>query len=259
MLKKRLIAVLILRDGQVVQSVRFKHTNIIHYDAIHAIECFNKWAVDEIIILNVSRNIESRKQFAEIIGNISTECFVPLTVGGWITDMDYASDLLRKGADKLCINTICLTDPNLVGRLSKRYGQQCIVASMDVKLNESGNTTVFVNRGHTDTGVAPVAWASRAADLGAGEIFFNSIDHDGNRKGYNLAILKDLCETQEVPVIAFGGVLQWQHLKEGIDAGADAVAAANIFHYTEHSTKKAKQFLIEAGVPVRDGGNYELL
>ncbi len=258
MLKKRLIAVLILRDGQVVQSVRFKHTNVIHSNAIHAIECFNKWAVDEIVILNVSRDAASREQFAEVVGNISSECFVPLTAGGWITDMEYAGQLLRSGADKLCINTAFLDDPELVKALSLRYGRQCIVASMDVKADEAG-VRVMVDRGSRDTGSDPVAWAQRAAELGAGEIFFNSIDHDGNRKGYHLDVLKQVCSAVDVPVIAFGGVFQWQDLVDGIHAGAAAVAAANIFHYTEHSTKKAKRFMAEAGVPVRSEGSHELL
>jgi len=258
-LKKRLIAVLILRDGKVVQSVRFKHTNVIHYDAIHAIECFNKWAVDEIVILNVSRDAASREQFAQIVENISSECFVPLTAGGWITDMGYAAQLLRSGADKLCINTAFLDDPELAKALSLRYGRQCIVASMDVKVSESGKTTVFVDRGQRDSGVDPVAWATRVVECGAGEIFFNSINHDGNRKGYHLEPLREICAVVDVPVIAFGGVFQWQHLVEGIQAGAAAVAAANIFHYTEHSTKKAKRFLSDAGVPVRNEGTHEIL
>ena len=251
MRKTRLIAVLVVRDGQVVQSVRFKHTNVIHYDPVHAMECFNKWAIDEIVILNVTRDAESRDKFAEIVGKICNDCFVPVTVGGWITDVDYASRMLRSGADKLCLNTIFHTDPELVTRLARRYGRQCIVASIDVKRSEDGRLSVYVDRGRIDTHVAPLEWARRAVDLGAGEIFFNSIDHDGNRKGYDLETLEQICRGVEVPVIAFGGVFRWDHLAEGVNAGADAVAAANIFHYTEHSARKAKRFLLDAGVPVR--------
>lgn len=251
MRKTRLIAVLVVRDGQVVQSVRFKHTNVIHYDPVHAMECFNKWAIDEIVILNVSREAESRDKFADIVGNICNDCFVPVTVGGWITDADYASRLLRSGADKLCLNTAFFSSPELVTRLARRYGRQCIVASIDVKRGEDGRACVHVDRGRQDTQVAPLEWAQRAVELGAGEIFFNSIDHDGNRKGYDLATLQEICAGVEVPVIAFGGVFRWDHLAEGVMVGADAVAAANIFHYTEHSARKAKKFLLEAGVPVR--------
>ena len=249
MLKKRLIAVLILRDGAVVQSVRFKHTNSIHYDPVHAIECFNKWAVDEIVILNVSREAASRADFAGVVKRISQKCFVPLSVGGWITDAEYARGLLNAGADKLVVNTILADDPELMDALSKRFGRQCMVASMDVRNNE-----VMVDRATRATGVEPAAWAKRAVGLGAGEIFFNSVDHDGARRGYDLETLRRVCAAVDVPVIAFGGVFKWEHMVEGIRAGADAVAAANIFHYTEHATMKAKRHLAEAGVPVRTEG-----
>ncbi len=251
MLKKRLIAVLILRDGQVVQSVKFKHTNVIHYDPIHAVECFNKWAVDEIVMLNVSRTAESRDQFADIVKNISRECFVPLTAGGWITDADYASVLLRSGADKLVLNSVFFDHPEFAEMLARRYGKQCIVASMDVKRRSDGTASVWIDRGSRDTEIDPSKWAIRVAGLGAGEVFFNSIDYDGNRKGYDLENLRSVCASVDVPVIAFGGVFQWKHLVEGLDAGAAAVAAANIFHYTEHSTKKAKKYLMESKVAVR--------
>jgi len=253
MLKKRLIAVLILRDGAVVQSVRFKHTNSIHYDPVHAIECFNKWAVDEIVILNVSREAGSRAGFAEVVKRISQKCFVPLSVGGWITDQDYARSLLNAGADKLVVNTLLADDPPLMEALARRFGRQCMVASMDVRRIDD-SVRVFVDRGGRDTHQEPVAWAKRAVALGAGEIFFNSIDHDGARRGYDLETLRAVCAAVDVPVIAFGGVFKWEHMVEGIRAGADAVAAANIFHYTEHATMKAKRHLAESGVAVRSEG-----
>jgi len=254
MLKKRLIAVLILRDGAVVQSVRFKHTNSIHYDPVHAIECFNKWAVDEIVILNVSRQAASREGFAEVVKRISQKCFVPLAVGGWVTDAGYARGLLNAGADKLVVNTILADDPPLMETLARRFGRQCMVASIDVKRGEDGAPAVVVDRASRATGQDPAAWAKRAVGLGAGEIFFNSVDHDGARRGYDLGTLRAVCAAVDVPVIAFGGVFKWEHLVEGIRAGAEAVAAANIFHYTEHATMKAKRHLAEAGVPVRTEG-----
>jgi imidazole glycerol-phosphate synthase subunit HisF len=253
-LKTRLIAVLILRDGRVVQSVRFKHTNAIHYDAIHAMECFNKWAIDEIVMLNVSRDSASRDDFAGAVSAVSASCFVPLAAGGWINDESYAATLLNGGADKLVLNTALANSPALVSRLVRRYGSQCIVASMDVKRNEAGVTEVLVDRGSRTASADPVAWARAAEGLGAGEILFNSVDHDGARKGYNLELLERICAAVRIPVIAFGGVFTWQHLVEGVRAGASAVAAANIFHYTEHSTKKAKRHLAQAGVPVRQEG-----
>lgn len=254
MLKKRLIAVLILRDGQVVQSIKFKHTNVIHYDPVHAMEAFNKWSVDEIVLLNVSRGADSRDAFARSVEHVSRHCFVPLSVGGWITDADYARTLLSSGADKLVLNTAFADDPALVRTLSRRLGKQCIVASIDVKRDAGGSPKVAVDRGQRLLDEEPTAWASRAQELGAGEIFFNSVDHDGARKGYDVETLRAIAAAVQVPVIAFGGVFTWSHLLAGIEAGAEAVAAANIFHYTEQATRKAKTFLANAGVPVRSEG-----
>lgn len=253
MLKKRLVAVLIIRNGQVVQSVRFRHTNVIHYDAVHAVEAFNKWAVDEIVLLNVSRDPESRDGFAETVERVSHNCFVPLAVGGWIASHDHGQRLLRYGADKLVVNTALAHDPDLVTQLSRHYGRQCIVASMDV-MRIDGAPQVMVDRGREATGATPTEWARRAQELGAGEILFNSIDFDGARKGYDLVCLREVCEAVSLPVIAFGGVFTWQHLVEGFEAGASAAAAANIFHYTEQATRKAKTYLSDAGIPVRSEG-----
>ena len=254
MLKKRLIAVLILRDGQVVQSIKFKHTNVIHYDPVHAMEAFNKWSVDEIVLLNVSRSGDSRNAFARSVEDVSRHCFVPLSVGGWITEATYARDLLSKGADKLVLNTAFADDPGLVRQLSERFGKQCIVASIDVKRDEAGAVKVAVDRGSRVLQETPTEWAKEVQQLGAGEIFVNSIDHDGARKGYDLETLRVVTDAVDIPVIAFGGVFTWSHLLAGIEAGADAVAAANIFHYTEQATRKAKTFLANAGVLVRSEG-----
>ncbi len=258
MLKTRLVAVLILADGRVVQSVRFKHTNAIHYDPIHAMECFNKWAIDEIVMLNVSRNQNSRGAFADAVAAVSSSCFVPLSAGGWITDEAFAASLLSNGADKLVLNTALADSSEMVSRLSGRYGAQCMVASIDVKRDESGRTNVVVDRASRVVSDDPVSWACRAEALGAGEIFFNSVDHDGARKGYNLEILQQICSAVRIPVIAFGGVFSWEHLVEGVRAGASAVAAANIFHYTGHSTKKAKRHLAQAGILVRNEGQTKV-
>jgi imidazole glycerol-phosphate synthase subunit HisF len=254
MLKHRLIAVVIMRDGQVVQSVRFKHTNVIHYDLVHAIEAFNTWSVDEIVLLNVDREAKGREQFRDNLARVSEKCFVPLSAGGWITDEEYGASLLRNGADKLVLNTAIFDDPALVGMLSERFGRQCIVASLDFLTHDDGRRTAAIDRGRRDTGVGPAEAAIHARNAGAGEILFNSIGHDGARRGYDLDTLREVCSAVSLPVIAFGGVLTWDHLVAGIDAGADAVAAANIFHYTEHSTRKAKEALAKAGVAVRQIG-----
>lgn len=257
MLKTRLVAVLILRNGQVVQSVRFKHTNIIHADPIHAVEAFNKWAVDEIVLLNVTREQNSRDQFLEKVRDVSRQCFVPLTAGGWVVDESYARALLRSGADKLVVNTALADDPELVKMLARRFGQQCVVGSIDVIDTEHGER-VCVDRARRVLEWDATSWARHAVGLGCGEILLNSVNHDGARKGYKLATLAAVASAVPVPVIAFGGVQRWQHLVEGVQAGAAAVAAANIFHYTEHATRKAKSFLAQADVPVRSEGRSAL-
>jgi len=253
MLKTRLIAVIILRDGQVVQSVQFRHTNVIHYDAFHAIETFNRWSVDEIMFLNVSRDDKAKDQFLDIVSRVSETCFVPLSVGGWITDEDYARSLLNQGADKLVVNTTIETQPNLISQLAERFGSQCIVASIDFT-KEKNAPRVVLNRGREPIERSPVEQAQKAEALGAGEVMLNCIEHDGNRKGYCLDVLSQVADAVSIPVIAFGGVFRWKHLVEGVEAGASAVAAANIFHYTEHSTKHAKRYMADHGVSVRKEG-----
>ncbi len=248
MLKNRLIAVILLRKGQVVQSVKFKHTNIIHYDPIHAVESFNQWAIDEIVLLDVTRDNGGRGKFLDALARLSEKCFVPLTAGGWVENEEHARALLSQGADKVIINTGAFYSPGLITDLANRFGSQCVVVSIDAGLNDAGQWEVVVDRGRSPQPVSPVDWAQKAVDMGAGELFVNSLGHDGNRRGYALDLIRSIRLNVGVPVIAMGGVFTWEHLAQGIaSAGADAVAAANIFHYTEHSTKKAKQYLIDKG------------
>ncbi len=252
MLKHRLIAVILVRDGRVVQSVKFKHTNVIHYDPIHAIESFNRWAADEIVVLNVSREESSKNGFVNVINKISKECFVPLSVGGWIADVEYARTILANGADKIVLNTHAFLNHGFVVNLAKKFGNQCVVVSIDSKQNGQGEEFVAIGRGKEITDVRVVDWAKKAESLGAGEFFINSLDFDGSRKGYNTKLIKSVTDVVSVPVIAMRGVLTWEHLSEGVTkAGADAIAAANIFHYTEHSVKKAKNYLLGSGLNFR--------
>ncbi len=252
MLKKRLIPVLILRDGVIVQSNRFQHTNVIHWKPVTAVDFFNKWAVDEIVLLDVSRNKDKRSKFYEVVAGLSNKCFVPLTVGGWVDSVDEMRELLRIGADKVCINTEAFRRPELITECANVFGSQCVVVSIDSKRNGAGLEEVCIDRGREPTGVESVEWARTASQKGAGEIFLNSIDHDGFRQGYNLELLENVTQAVDIPVIAMGGVFTWDHLVDGIVKGkAEAVAAANIFHYTEHSTKKAKDFMRQAGIDVR--------
>lgn len=252
MLKVRLVAVLILRNGCVVQSVRFRHTNIIHSRAATAVEFFGRWAIDEIVLLDVSRDRTERDKFHAVLKEISRRCFVPLSAGGWVDSAEEAMTLLHEGADKVIVNTAVSTQPGLLGELSSFMGSQSVVLSVDAKSTGKGTYEVYVDRGRTSTGQAPERWVSKAVADGAGEVFLNCIDNDGARLGYDLELLRRVVRVAAVPVIAMGGVSTWQHLVDGVKiGGADAVAAANIFHYTEQSTKKAKAYMLSKGVAVR--------
>jgi len=258
MLKNRLIPVVILNNNNVVQSVRFKHTNVIG-NAITAVDFFNSWAVDEIIVIDVSRTKKKRNDFTRIVEGLSKRCFVPLSVGGWIENNQDINDLLQIGADKVIINTQGIKNPQFIKEASKKFGSQCIVSSIDVKKNEKNEYEVFSDRGKEATGLDPKSWAKECERLGAGEIFLTSIDHEGMRNGYDIELVKMVTDCVDIPVISFGGVDKWEHLVDGIKNGnANAVAAANIFHYTEHSTFHAKKFLAEAGLEVRKPDFYEV-
>ena len=258
MLKKRLIPSLLVRDGRIVQSVQFRHTNVIG-NVITAVDFFNGWAVDEILILDVSRDHSGREEFLDIVDELSERCFVPLAVGGWITSLKDIETLLEHGADKITLNTHAFRNPEFISEAAKVFGSQCIVVSIDVKRDERGEPRVWIDRGREDTGVTPTDWAQRAEACGAGEILLTSIDHDGMRKGYDLPLVRSVADAVKIPVIAFGGVGHWSHMVAGVvDSRADAVSAGNIFHFTEHSTKKAKEYLREAGVDVRDTFFYKV-
>lgn len=242
----------------IVQSIGFKHTNVVG-NAITAVDFFNTWAVDEIVILNASREDEYTSEFHHIIEELSERCFVPLTAGGWIKDCDDIRELLSKGADKVIINTNGFMQPEFITRAAGKFGSQCIVASIDVLISDSGIHEVVIDRGREPTGVPAQIWAKQVEQLGAGEIFLTSINKDGSREGYDCDLLRQVSLNVDIPVIASGGVGHWDHMVEGIKTGrADAVSAANIFHFHEQSTKLAKDHLQKAGLDVRDPVFYKI-
>lgn len=257
MLKKRLIACLLWNNGMIVQSIHFRHTNAVG-NAITSVDFFHTWAVDEIVILDVSRDDSQREKFFEIIQELSSRLFIPLTIGGKIRDIEIMRRLFRLGADKIAINTAAVKNPSLIADAAHMFGNQAAVVSIDAKL-VGGTHEVYVNQGSEATGLHPVEWAKEAEKRGAGEIFLTSIDNDGSRKGYDLELTKNVSQSVGIPVIASGGVGEWQHLVDGILLGnADAVSAANIFHYFEQSTKKAKDYMLSKGIDVRKPAFYTI-
>ena len=263
MLKKRLIPCLILQNGQLVKSIDFKEYQIVGNPKI-AIKFFNAWAVDEIIFLDISEtqdytsllrtdyNYKFLESIEEVVEESAKSCFVPLTVGGGIKSISQIENYFSRGADKVCINTEAFKRPEFIKEASKKFGSQAIVVSIDVRCLSGGRYEVFVNHGKDATGRDPISWAKEVEKCGAGEIFLTSIERDGSLKGYDLELLKMVTNAVKIPVIASGGVGKWQDLVDGIEIGeASAVAAANIFHFTEQSTRQAKKYMKEAGIDVR--------
>lgn len=251
MLKKRLICCLVLQDELLVQSIGFSRYLPIGKAKI-AVEFMTNWDIDEILIVDISATREQRKPSMNLIANISKNCFVPLTVGGGISEIEDVHRVIRAGADKISINHAALSKPAFITEAAKSFGSQCVVVSMDVKTNSTGSYEVFANSGTEATGKTPTAWAKEVEELGAGEIFLNSIDRDGSKKGYDLDLIRSVSEAVKIPVIACGGVGVMSHFVDGlVIGGASAVAAANIFQHIEHSTIIAKSFLQKAGVDMR--------
>ena len=260
MIKHRLIATLLVNNGVVVQTRKFKRTNMVG-NAFTAVDFFNGWTVDEICVLEISNDTSHLPGFTDIIDGLSRRCFVPLSVGGKITKLDDVHRYIRAGADKVVVNTAAVDNPALITEIAKAYGKQCVVVSIDVRPDAAmpSGYRVVVDNARRDTDRDAREWAKEAAEAGAGELLINSVEHDGDKRGYDLALLKIVSGAVPIPVIAMGGVGQWSDLVDGIrEGGADAAAAGNIFHYSEHSTKKAKEFMLASGLPMRGSTFYKL-
>ena len=251
MLKCRLIPCLILKDDLIVQSIQFKRYLPIGRAQV-AIEFFVNWDVDEIVLLDIQATRQNRKPRADLIAFYAKECFVPFTVGGGISTVEDIRNVISAGADKGSINTAAIKNPDFIAEGAEKFGCQCITISIDAKKNQSGNYEVFLNSGREPTGLHPAEWAQKVQSLGAGEILLTSIDRDGTKQGYDLDLIHQVSEAVNIPVIACGGVGKMEHFIEGVNrGGAQAVSAANIFQYTEHSTIVAKSALKRAGIPIR--------
>jgi cyclase len=250
-LKKRLIACLLIREGLIVQSIGFNRYLPIGRPRF-PIEFVVKWDVDEIVLLDMSATPEGRGPDQVVLSLLSRYCFVPLTVGGGIRSVDDVRRTVRAGADKVCVNTHAIERPAVISEIADVFGNQCVVVSMDCRLEPGGRYQVYTRSGTRPTGKSPVEWAQDVERLGAGEIFLNSIDRDGSKRGYDIDLIRSVTDAVAIPVIACGGVGGHSDFAAGVlEGGASAVAAANIFHYIEHSTIVAKAHLLRAGVDVR--------
>ncbi len=251
MLKKRLIACLLMRNGLIVQSLGFNRYLPIGRPKF-PIEFVVKWDIDEIVLLDISATDADRGPDKQVIELLSRSCFVPLTVGGGISSVSDVRAVIRAGADKVCMNAHALARPALITEVTEQFGSQCAVVSIDARKEPDGRYVVFSHSGKKRWNLSAAEWAHQAERAGAGEIFLNSIDRDGSRVGYDLDLIASVSSAVNIPVIACGGVGNCSHFSPGIlKGGASAVAAANIFHHVEHSTILAKAHLLQAGVDVR--------
>ena len=251
MLKVRVIPTLLWKQFGLVKGVGFESWRRVG-PVLPAIKVYNQREVDELILVDILAHQSSDDPDFESIEEFGQDCFVPLTVGGGITHIDQVQRLLRAGADKVSVNTAAFERPQLVTDIAKRHGAQCVVASMDVRAVSLGHWKCFSHAGTRPTDRDVCAWAKELEDRGAGEILLTSIERDGTMQGYDLALIEAVASAVKIPLIASGGAGSYQHMVDAVkQAGASAVAAASMFHFTENTPAGAKAALAAAGVPVR--------
>ena len=249
-LAKRLIPCLDVTNGRVVKGVKFIGLRDAG-DPIEIARRYDDQGADELTFLDITASSDNRDLILHIIEEVATQVFIPLTVGGGVRKVEDVRRLLNAGADKVSINTSAVQNPQLVADAADRYGSQCIVVAIDAKQAGQG-WEVFTHGGRKPTGLDAIEWAKEMQSLGAGEILLTSMDRDGTRDGFDLALTRAVSDAVNVPVIASGGVGNLQHLVEGIVEGrADAVLAASIFHYGEYTVRQAKEYMAQHGIEVR--------
>ncbi len=256
MLAKRVIPCLDVHAGQVTRGVQFGRAEAGELrnvgDPVALAVRYNDQGADEMVFFDITASAQGRATMVDVIERVADQCFMPLTVGGGLRSVDDMFTMLRAGADKISINSSALATPDLIRAGAEKFGSQCIVVSVDCKQVAPGKWEVFSHGGRKPTGLEAVAWAQRAVSLGAGEIVLNSIDADGTRAGFDIEITRRISEAVAVPVVASGGAGSLEHMAEVLLAGkADAVLAASIFHFGEHTVGEVKKFLASKQIPVR--------
>jgi cyclase len=252
MLKVRIIPTLLWKNLGLVKGIAFDSWRRVG-TIMPAVKVYNTRQVDELIVVDISATSEERLPDFEEVREFSAECFVPLTVGGGIRNIEDIKQLLRAGADKVSINTAAFERSELVTEAAERFGSQCVVVSIDARKNSDGSYSCMSRSGTTNTGRGPGEWAEEMERRGAGEILITSVDRDGTMEGYDLELIRLITSRVRIPVIASGGAGNYEHLFEAIDTGrAAAVAAASIFHFTEQTPLEAKNYLTARGIPVRN-------
>jgi cyclase len=254
MLARRVIPCLDVKEGRVVKGVRFLDLADAG-DPVEAAIAYDRQGADELVFLDITASHEGRATMLDVVRRTAEAVYLPLTVGGGLGSLEDVRTLLRAGADKVSLNTAAVATPSLIQDAAVRFGSQCIVVAIDAKRRAAGPEPafeVYTHGGRRPTGRDAIAWAREAVDRGAGEILLTSMDRDGTRDGYDLELTRAIAEAVTVPVIASGGVGTLAHLHDGLVLGkADAVLAASIFHFAEHTVSEAKEYLRARGVPIR--------
>jgi cyclase len=254
-LAKRIIPCLDVTNGRVVKGINFIELRDAG-DPVEISRRYDEQGADELTFLDITASSDNRDLILHIIEEVASQVFIPLTVGGGVRQVDDVRRLLNAGADKVSINTSAVLNPQLVADASDHYGSQCIVVAIDAKqVSSSGDSPrweVFTHGGRKATGIDAIEWAQKMQSLGAGEILLTSMDRDGTRNGFDIALTRAIADAIDIPVIASGGVGNLDHLVNGILQGhADAVLAASIFHYGEYTIQQAKQYMAQHGIEVR--------
>lgn len=254
-LAKRIIPCLDVDNGRVVKGVQFVDIRDAG-DPVEVAKRYNLEGADELVFLDITASHEERETMVHVVEEVASEVFIPLTVGGGIRTNDDIRRMLNAGADKVGINSAAIARPEFVKEAADRFGSQCIVVAIDAKRvsgeGEPSRWEIFTHGGRKPTGIDAIEWARKMVEFGAGEILLTSMDRDGTRDGFDLALTRAVSEAVSVPVIASGGVGKLEHLADGVVEGkADAVLAASIFHFAEHTVGEAKQCMADQGIEVR--------
>ena len=250
-LAKRIIPCLDVDNGRVVKGVRFVEIRDAG-DPVEIARRYDEQGADEVIFLDITASSDNRETMVHVVEAMASQVFIPLTVGGGIRKVEDVRRMLNAGADKVAINTAAVSRPEFVKEASDHFGSQCIVVAIDAKQVGPGKWEVFTHGGRKATGLDAVAWARKMTEYGAGEILLTSMDRDGTKDGFDLALTRAVCDAVSIPVIASGGVGNLDHLVDGIRPGhADAVLAASIFHFGEYTVQQAKEHMAAAGLEVR--------
>ncbi len=251
MYTKRIIPCLDVKDGRVVKGTNFVGLRDAG-DPVELSAVYDKEIADELVLLDITASHEQRNTMVEVVSSCASQVFIPFTVGGGIRTGEDIRRMLKAGADKISLNTAAIKNPELIAEGAEKFGRQCIVLAVDARQSGANRWEVFINGGRTPTGLDCIEWVKQAVGLGAGEILLTSMDKDGTKDGYDIALTRAVSEAVNVPVIASGGAGEMEHFYEVLTAGkADAVLAASVFHYGKFTVRQVKEYLKSRGVEVR--------